>query len=142
MRGARAPLKTIPPSVAATFDAYTPKDRSALKGVRSLIFVIARKDARIGALEETLRWGEPAYITTSKKTGSTIRLGVEKTSARPAVFFNCNTTLVEELREQFGAALRYSKNRALLLEGDPEVLNAALSRGISAALTYHLRRKT
>ncbi|WP_324753200.1 DUF1801 domain-containing protein [Roseovarius sp. Pro17] len=132
-------MKTIPPNVLQAFQEVSPPHRKALLDVRQLIFDVAGNDPRIGPIEETLRWGEPAYVTTKNKTGSTIRLGIEKISSMPALFFNCNTTLVEEFRQQFGGSLTFSKNRAVILDGELGPLSCALKTCIAAALTYHLR---
>ena len=133
-------INTIPADVASVFDQFSPEQRDILLEARTEIFKVAMEDPRIGELEEVLRWGEPAYITKNKKTGSTIRLGIEKTTGKPALFFNCNTSLVEDLREQFGSILTYSKNRAVLLDTDDKAAGNAWRSGIASALTYHLRR--
>lgn len=130
----------MPEAITAAFQCFSPKHRPIMATLRGLIFDVATADPRVGALEETLRWGEPAYLTTQTKAGSTIRLGVDKASALPALFFNCNTTLVEDFRSQFDGVLTFSKNRAILVEPaafDPIPLRLC----IAAALTYHLRRK-
>lgn len=124
--------------VAAAFDRMDPAHRAALHQVRALIFEVAQADPRIGEIEEALRWGEPAYLTRRGKTGSTIRLAVEKGSGQPALFFNCKTTLVEGFRQQFATRLRYVKNRAVLLDGDIAEDAEGLKSCIAAALTYHL----
>ena len=129
-------MQRVPTDVAAAFDALPEAPRRALMDVREMIFEVAANDDRIGPLEEALRWGEPAYLTAKKKTGSTLRLGVEKASGRPAIFFNCNTTLVEEFRQKFDKTLSYSKNRAVHVDGAGQ---EALRDCITAALTYHLR---
>ena len=131
--------QTIPLEVMAVFQRHAPEHRAALFEARALILDVADKDPRIGPLEEALRWGEPAYITKAK-TGSTIRLGIEKKSGRPALFFNCNTTLVEEFRQQFGDVLGFSKNRAILI-GAETFPKDAIQLCIASALTYHIRKK-
>lgn len=131
--------QTIPPHVLKAYDQIAQPHRARLLEVRGLIFEAATTSPRIGAIEEALRWGEPAYITTKRKTGSTIRLGIERGSGLPAVFFNCNTTLVESFRAQFGSALRYSKNRAVLIDGNGADFETALKMCLTSALTYHLR---
>jgi hypothetical protein len=131
-------IPVISEPVLSAFQNIAPAHRSTLLDVRKLIFDIASNDPRVGSIEETLRWGEPAYITTRRKTGSTIRLGVERTSGMPALFFNCNTTLVEGFRNQFGSALKYSKNRAVLIDRTDAEIKSAMSICIASALTYHL----
>lgn len=132
-------IDLIPSNVASAFAKFSLENREALFAVRAMIFEVAMTDPRIGPVEETLRWGEPAYITRKKRTGSTIRLGVEKVTTQPALFFDCKTSVVEEMRGQFGALLTYSKNRAVLLDTNSEEAKAALRMGIASALTYHLR---
>jgi hypothetical protein len=122
------------------YKAFAPAPRPPLLEVREMIFEAATAREDIGTIEETLRWGEPAYVTTKKRTGSTIRLAIEKTSGQPALFFDCKTTLVEEFRQQFGTSLTFVKNRAILLDGDLSEKADTLKMCITAALSYHLHR--
>ncbi|WP_439143499.1 DUF1801 domain-containing protein [Planktotalea sp.] len=132
-------MPPIPSPVSAAYERFETAQRDTLLKARALIFEVAREDKNIGELEEVLRWGEPAYITSKKKTGSTIRLAVEKQSGQPAIFFNCQTTLVGDMRSRFGTELTYSKNRAILLASLDDTIKSALKFAIGAALTYHLR---
>lgn len=134
-------MQTIPTAVVSVFEAFPMNQRKVLLETRDLIFEIADLDPRIISVEEALRWGEPAYITAKHKTGSTIRLGIEKASGMPALFFNCKTTLVEEFRQQFGGALTYSKNRAIIIDSKGAQSRDALEICVASALTYHLRNK-
>jgi len=126
----------MPAEVRAVFDEMASPAREQLLDARRMIFEIAATES-VGPLTETLKWGEPAYLTAASKAGSTIRLGLAK--GKPAVFFNCNTTLVAGFRETFGDALIYQGNRAVLLAPDtaPDALAICLAR----ALTYHRRKK-
>lgn len=132
-------MTKIPTEVSAVFDQMPKEARDTLLKVRNFILEVAQDNPHIGPVEETLRWGEPAYITVNKKTGSTLRLGVERASGHPALFFNCKTKLVEQFRQQFGDDLRYSKNRAVLIDTDVDGIAQELQTCIAAALSYHLR---
>ncbi len=134
-----AAVPKMPAAVAQCFDQISPQHRARFFSLRDQIFGVAAADSRIGDIEEALRWNEPAYLTSASKSGSTIRLGMEKTSNQPALFFNCQTSLVETFRQQFGKTLRYVKNRAVLLDADTSETETALRHCIHAALTYHLR---
>jgi hypothetical protein len=132
----------LPLNVAAAFDAYAPAARERLAEVRALIFETAAATAGVGPLTETLKWGEPAYLTEVSRSGSTIRLGVAKGEpARCAVYLNCKTTLVEQSRAAFGDVLAFEGNRAVLFALVGPLPRAALSQVIAMALTYHLRRR-
>jgi Domain of unknown function (DU1801) len=109
--------------------------------VRDLIFETAASIEDVGPLTETLKWGEPAYLTEATGSGSTIRLGRLRSAQRQcAVLFNCRTTLVDDFRDQFPDAFAYEKNRAILLDPGKPLPEAPLSACLVMALTYHRRR--
>jgi hypothetical protein len=66
------------PSVERAFAAYPPGIRKRLLGLRELILRTAAETEGVGELEETLKWGEPAYLTSSTGSGSTIRIDWKK----------------------------------------------------------------
>ena len=68
----------------------------------------------VGELEETLKWGEPSYLTTESKSGTTIRIDWKpKHPNQYAMYVNCKTTLVDTYRSLF-PELTYEKNRAII----------------------------
>ena len=123
---------SMPEAVATAFDAMPEVPRATLLAARAAIFETAEASAA-GALTETLKWGRPAYLTEATKSGSTLRLGV--LDGRAAMFFNCNTSLVDGFRSDLPEAFEYVGNRALMLGNtyDP----AALRHCVCRALTYH-----
>jgi hypothetical protein len=131
----------MPADVAAVFSAFPAHVRARLLEVRELIFETAADIEGVGPLTETLKWGEPAYLTQATGSGSTIRLGWFRSSARDcAVLFNCRTTLVDDFRSQFPDVFAYEKNRAILLDAGKKLPEAPLSACLKMALTYHQRR--
>jgi hypothetical protein len=134
----KAKIAPMPPDVAEAFAAFPAAVRRRLLQVRGLIFATAAQCDGVGPLTETLKWGEPAYLTAATGSGSTIRLGWLRASEQPcAVLFNCNTTLVETFRERFPDAFTYSKNRAICLSVDGALAKAPLVSCLALALTYH-----
>ena len=126
------------PGVEAVFDAYPKQVRTKLLALRRLIFDTARTTDGVGALEETLKWGQPSYLTPETKSGSTVRIDQVKPDAdRVAVYFHCQTNLVETFRELY-PQLTYSGNRAILLDAGGKLPEAALRHCVGLALTYHL----
>jgi len=131
----------MPADVAAAFSAFPADVRARLLEVRDLIFETAAAIERVGPLTETLKWGEPAYLTQATGSGSTIRLGWFRSSERAcAVLFNCRTTLIDDFRSQFPDVFAYEKNRAILLDANKPLPEAPLSTCLGMALTYHRRR--
>jgi hypothetical protein len=125
----------------AVFDAYPRPVKAKLLALRRLIFDTARTTKGVGALEEALKWGQPSYLTPETKSGSTIRIDQVKSSAgQYAVYFHCQTDLVETFRELY-PKLSYSGNRAILLDADKKLPEAELRHCVALALTYHLRKR-
>jgi hypothetical protein len=131
------------PLVAKAFEAYPSGVRERLLALRELIFRTARSTKGVGGLEETLKWGEPAYVTAQSKSGSTVRIGWKKASpSQYAMYFNCQTNLIETFKTLFPGELRYEGNRAILFAEAEPVPIETLSFCVAAALTYHRRRGT
>ena len=130
-------------AVARTFAAYPPDLRRRLLLLRGLILDTAAATPGVGEIEETLKWGEPAYLTSASKSGSTLRLGPVKSSpTQYALYFNCKTTLVDTFRTLFPQELRYDGNRAIVLDAGDALPRDALAFCIQAALTYHRRKSS
>jgi hypothetical protein len=128
--------------VGAVFDGYPSRFRRKLLTLRELIFDVAASTDGVGEIEETLRWGEPAYLTSQSKSGTTIRIGWK--SSRPAeyaVFFHCQTDLVATFRQMFPGVLRFEGNRSIVFKEADAVPVDELSACFAAALTYHLNRR-
>lgn len=132
-------------AVSQTFDGYPLPIRRKLLALRELIFQVATAE-RVGEIEETLKWSEPAYLTkhlprTRTRSGSTIRLGWKQTKPTSyAMYFNCQTTLVESFRMMFPEDFSFEGNRAIVFSERDPVPKDALRVCIAAALTYHQHR--
>ncbi|MCK1395100.1 DUF1801 domain-containing protein [Bradyrhizobium sp. 1] len=131
----------LPREVSRAFDALPAPIGGRLLQVRDLIFATAAAHDEIGRLTETLKWGEPAYLTDETGSGSTIRLGRLKDSGHAAILFNCKTTLVDTFRERFPDQFEYRQTRALLLPMAGRLPKQELTACLSLALTYHLDRR-
>lgn len=126
-------------NVAKIFAAYPTTVRSKLKTLRDIIFETAETIDGVGALEETLKWGQPSYLTTETGSGSTIRIGRVKADDRIAMYFHCQTDLVETFRELY-PSLEYEGNRSILFDAASKIPEKALRHCIGLALTYHARK--
>jgi len=116
------------------FDTY-PKDvNQLLMQLRTLILTVAKEDG-INNIEESLKWGEPAYRA---KAGSTIRFDWKSNHPRQIfIFFNCKTILIETIKEVYGDLFSYEGNRAIVLQREEDIPWTELKHCISMALRYH-----
>jgi len=124
--------------VAEVFNRYPPSMRKKLMYLRALVLEAASETEGVGEVEETLKWGEPSYLT---KGGSTIRMDWK--SAYPdqyAMYFNCNTKLVDTFKEVYGDTLKFKGNRAIVFSRQDKIPEAVLKHCITLALTYHNRK--
>jgi hypothetical protein len=129
-------------AVDAVFSAYPAPIKTKLLALRRLIFATAKATAGVGALQETLKWGQPSYLTPETKSGSTIRIDQVKSAANQyAVYFHCQTDLVETFRELYPTEFSYGGNRSILLKAADKIPEPALRHCIALALTYHLNKR-
>ena len=128
-------------AVEAVFDACPGPARAKLLALRRLILDAAKATKGVGPIEEALKWGQPSYLTAETGSGSTIRIDrVKPADNQVAVFFHCQTDLVETFRELY-PELSYSGNRAILLDAGAKLPEAELRHCVALALTYHLRKR-
>ena len=59
----------MPADVAAAFAAFPEHVRARLLEARDLIFATAASMEGVGPLKETLKWGEPAYLSSDAQEG-------------------------------------------------------------------------
>lgn len=130
-------------AVAAVFAAYPRDVRARLFELRELIFETASDTTGVGALEETLRWGEPSYLTTQTKSGSMVRMHWKPSDGdRFGMYFHCQTNLVATFRELYPTELQFDGNRSLRFNRGATLPVDALRHCIALALTYHFERRS
>ncbi len=121
--------------VLEKFQSY-PKDiRQKLMRLRQLILDVASKTGKIGDLEETLKWGEPSYLTHG---GSTVRINWNETNPEKyAMYFNCNTKLVDTFKKIYSDKFNFEGNRAIVFHRKDKVPIKELKHCIALSLQYH-----
>ena len=115
--------------------SYPMLAQEKLLNLRRLILEAAKDAEQVQKLEETLKWGEPSYVT---KKGSTIRIDwKEKNPDQYAVYFKCTSKLVPTFKLFFGDIFSYQGNRAIVFDLQQDVPEQELKQCITAALRYH-----
>jgi len=126
-------------SVANVFSQYPDAVRPKMLELRQLVLDGAKELSKLDELEETLKWQEPSYLV---KGGSTIRMDWKPGKPEQiALYFNCNTKLVDTFKELFGNTLRYEGNRAVVFSIDQPLPVAEITRCIRMTLNYHQLKK-
>jgi hypothetical protein len=129
-------------SVTAVFDGWPPRLRNPLLRLRNIILNTASETEGVGRIEETLKWGQPSYITAETKSGTTIRIDRVKGSGdRYAMYVHCQTNLIESFREMYPNVFTFEGNRAIVFEAGKKLPVRELRECIRLALTYRLRKR-
>jgi hypothetical protein len=82
------------PDVAVVFASYPDEIRPKLMFLRRIIIETAASIDVVGDIEETLKWGEPSYLTPETESGSTIRIDwKESREGEVAMYFKCTANL-------------------------------------------------
>ena len=109
--------------------------RKKMMRLRQLVLDTAAETEGVDVLEETLKWGEPSYVT---KGGSTVRMDWKgRAPDRYAMYFNCNTSLVDTSKELYGEVFAFEGNRAIVFSKADELPVGELKHCVSLALMYH-----
>lgn len=129
-------------AVRDAFDAFPPAIRNRLLEVRGIVFEVAGQTDGVGDIAETLKWGEPSYLTSASGSGTTIRISsVKNAPDKFGIYFNCQTTLIEDFRQLYPQDFEFDGKRALLFRVRQKLPLEPLKHCIALALTYHLRKK-
>jgi hypothetical protein len=123
------------PEVELVFANYPDSVRNRMLAMRKLVIETAAELDEITELEETLKWGEPSYLT---KNGSTIRMDWKSKSPNQyAMYFKCTSRLVETFKIVFNNTFNFEGKRAIIFQMEDQIPKEELKNCIKAALTYH-----
>lgn len=123
------------PKVELVFNNHPAVIKNKLLDLRQLIIETAKEIPEVVALEETLKWGEPSYLT---KTGSTIRINAKKNNPNEyAMYFQCTSKLVPAFKLIYNDKFSFEGSRAIVFNINDEIPEAALKKCLVAALMYH-----
>ncbi len=125
------------PDVLAVIDRYPEEVRAAILRLRALIAETAESSEAVGTLEETLKWGQPSYLTVRPKSGTTVRIDRDTSdSGDYALYVNCQSSLVSEWRGLF-PNMTFGGNRSVHFRLDAKMPEDELRQMMLMALTYH-----
>lgn len=123
------------PRVEEVFAGYPDLVRNKMLAMRELILETAGDIEEIQLLEETLKWGEPSYLT---QNGSTLRMDWKvKNPDQYALYFKCTSRLVETFRSIYKNTFVFEGNRAIVFQMEDQIPKKELQQCIKATLTYH-----
>lgn len=106
-----------------------------------MILDVAASTPGVGPLEEALKWGQPSFLTSTSKSGTTIRIDrLSKADDRPALFVSCQTDLIATFKKIYQDTFNFQEKRAIILDDDGPWPEEELRHCIALALTYKTRK--
>jgi hypothetical protein len=128
--------------VASVFKAYPAAIRARLMALRELVFDTAARTEGVGPLTETLKWRQPSYLTEETGSGTTVRIDRLKAGDGYAVYFHCQSGLIEQFRELYPDRFKYEGKRAIVFKSADRLPARELRHCIALAFTHHARKKS
>lgn len=123
------------PEFEAKLSSYPDFVRDKMAFLRKLVHETAAEVSEITTLDETLKWGEPSFLT---KNGSTLRMDwKQKAPDQYAMYFKCTSRLVETFKIVYGNQFEYEKSRAILFQLNDNIPTQEIKECIKATLMYH-----
>lgn len=140
-------------AIRKKFESYPVAVRPKLEFLRNLILEVAQNTESVSEIEETLKWGEPAYVTLPswletkaggrkkvKASGTTLRIDWKpKAPDQYAIYVNCKTNLIDSYNSLFPGVFVFEGSRALVFELEQELPIEELRVCLKMGLTYHLK---
>ena len=84
---------------------------------------------------------QPSYLTTETGSGTTVRIDRLRSGDGYAIYFHCQSGLVESFRAIYPYVFTYDGNRAIVFAATERVPTKALRHCVALALTHHARKK-
>ncbi len=126
------------PKVKEVFNAYPQTVKTKMLHLRGLVVNTANQIEGLDTLEETLKWGEPSYLT---KYGSSLRMNWKpKNPNQYAMYFKCTSKLVPTFKSIFKNQFNYEGTRSIVFNLNEDIPETELKQCILLALTYHKRK--
>lgn len=123
------------PKVKDVFENYPLSVRPGLLFLRAMVLSVASEIEGLQELEETLKWGEPSYLS---KFGNTVRMDWKaKSPEQFALYFKCTSRLVPTFKTVYGNLFKFEGDRAIIFKLDDKIPETELRHCISMALRYH-----
>lgn len=123
------------PKVEDVFNYYPKAVQRKMLHLRELVLDTASQIEGLLILEETLKRGEPSFLTSY---GSTIRIDWKaKNPDQYAIYFKCTSKLVPTFRAIYNDKFNFEGNRAIIFRINDSIPVNELKHCIALALTYH-----
>jgi hypothetical protein len=121
----------------STIASWPAPARDQFNDMRALILKAAQ-DADVGPLDESLKWGQPAWRPRRARQGSTLRLNWQDSAPQSlTLYVDCKTTISDTMRDIYPTEFEYETNRALRVPIGAPLPIQAIDHLARLTFTYH-----
>lgn len=132
--------RALPPEIQNVLLDWPQTAQARFQELRKIVIETAAAHAAVGPLTETLKWGEPSFLTQIGRSGSTLRIAWKaKHPTEIGLFVICHTDLIEQVRTHYPTAFRYDGSRAAYQCLTQPIPSDAVSYLAMRAQTFHLK---
>ncbi len=134
-------MQMTPPDILARIENWPANAQKHFARTRCIVHDIA-ETADIGALDEALKWGQPAWRPKRPRVGSTLRVDWSPTTPdRLLAFVDCKTDLAQQMDTRFPGQFHNDGRRALGFALNTPLDEDAVWQLAHLTLTYHRAKR-
>ena len=107
------------------------------------LFLDAAARLETGPLEESLKWGQPAWRPSRPRTGSTLRMGWD--AAEPdalTLFVDCKTDLAARMQETYPTLMAHDGRRRMGVSLNTPLPEQAIAHLAEMTFSYHRAKRS
>lgn len=125
-------------NVIATWSAPATAMAQACRAV----FLDVAQEADVGPLEESLKWGQPAWRPTKPRMGSTLRMDWDAGApGQLALFVDCKTDLAARMRDLYPDLPGNDGQRRIVIDLDAPLPEQAVAHLAEMTFGYHRAKR-
>ena len=134
-------MDMTPPDLLARIETWPDPAQAHFVALRGLVHEVAAA-ANIGQLDESLKWGQPAWRPVRPRVGSTLRVDWSASAPeRLMAFVDCKTNLASEMETRFPGQFSNDGRRALGFDLGAPLDRDAVWTLAHLTLTYHRAKR-
>lgn len=134
-------MDMTPADILSQTESWPAPAQSHFVRLRSIVHDVATK-AEIGPLDESLKWGQPAWRPKRARTGSTLRVDWSPaTPDRLMAYVDCKTNLAAQMDTRFPGQFHNDGRRALGFSLRTALDEDAVWQLAHLTLTYHRAKR-
>lgn len=106
------------------------------------VFVNVAQEANVGPLDESLKWGQPAWRPRAPRMGSTLRMDWnEDVPGQLALFVDCKTDLAARMRDLYPDLPGNDGQRRIVIDLDAPLPEQAIAHLAEMTFGYHRAKR-